>query len=605
MRKMIWPPLMAALGVASAAPAQQGNVAAPPLVRVPGPPVSPEPATNIHEFRPAFVPLVALPLDLGQRSDPIWVKDDKPAADTIARLTLTPLEGVTVEQNVGQGAGKPLLLLRALTGEPARYKTAADLRGEGARRLYCAGGGEAGLPGRIVCLEDRDGDGRFESRATGVGEYGEKAEQLSILGKAAPLPAPVAYRTAAAETLPRHQAVYRNCAKDHDRPRYSLAVTNDDNRVTAAELQDAARAQGGRVDPWRIGALLGRDAPCTRGDEVDRGEAHRPATLADGAVVARLGELVIEVGPKEKGAAVRLLGLRHADRLYRLNRASVLAASEAVTDKQRALALGQKFGRPAIMTAGAIEVAEGPRAVGDVVLTSGFSHGFMGVLTQDTVIRTLFSKRSLPKGTVLYGIPMSSRMTSTRYGLPTASFPNSGMPDPDNVHLTWCVPVQDEAQWTATCLPSQGGDRYTLLKGQRPAFEVTGFSYAADTSTNDGPVPVAVQPGDFGKPLAYRFKIKSIADNVIVLTQETNFGEEVINSRDHHLVRVKGQVSGLIFSGGLVTFSDVEGAPDRVEVRRELPFKLGDPPAINSGIIDLEAVRRVAARRAPAESPAD
>ena len=53
------------------------------------------------------------------------------------------------------------------------------------------------------------------------------------------------------------------------------------------------------------------------------------------------------------------------------------------------------------------------KVAGDTILTAPFKHGYMGVLTEDTVIRTLFSKRSLPKGTLLYGVPMSRTLSTS------------------------------------------------------------------------------------------------------------------------------------------------------------------------------------------------
>lgn len=567
----------------------------PPIVMIPGPPVAPSEPVDIHDLRPAFVPLVALQFDTTQPSDPIWIKGDRPASSLIARVTFRPAETVVVDQDVGQGAGKKLVLLRALAGDQARFRTMAEA--VGAQRIYCADGAALRDWGRIVCFEDRENDGVLDSRIFGVGETGNKAEQLSILGKPEPMATPVRYRPAGPAEIRDIPAAFVNCARGHDRPWWTLAPASLDEKIVGNPLGsppagDGAAAVKGPPSAGEISASALRSSrACEPAERVREGEPLHPGTVPKGAEVVRMGELVVLVGPKEEGAPVRLLGLSEPRRLYRPNFGGFMRASAGSTRRQKELALGQKFDRPVLETAGAAEVNEGRRAVGDTILTAGFRHGYMGVLTQDTVIRTLFSKRSLPAGTVLYGVPMSYS-TMLSYGgrpvkLPTVGF---GTPEPDSVRLVWCVPVQDGEEWSATCLPHQGeADRYTLLKGQKPAFEVIGFSFAANQASNPGAVPVEMKDGDFGKPLSWRFRIKEIADDHIMLTQETLFGDSLISSKDVSIIRTTGGVSGLTFSGGTIAFSEVEGAPDAVNVRLSRPIKIGSDPGIRSGLISFPA----------------
>jgi hypothetical protein len=603
---------LAALAFGTAAVAQHTAPPAPPApTMVPSPPVSPPPPpaapVDVHTLRPAFVPLVAAPLDMAQASDPIWTAGERPAKNVIARLTLRPFETAIVDQDAGQGAGKKLVLLRAYSGDQTFFHTSDELAGTGPRRLYCADGEAVGERLRILCFEDREGDGLFESKAYGLGESGAKAEQLSIVGKSEPLPAPIRYRAAAAGEAPEYRAVFTNCARDHDRPRYSFGVEGGGRANFDALLQAMVENPNGGGSPEaqqrmsELAAALNSNSSgnCRISEKVREGEALYPAGLPEGNAVARLGELVIQVAPKEQGAAVRLLGLREPQRLYRMTYGTIPALEDSVTDKQRRLAISQKFDRPVIVTAGEAKVNEGRHEAGDVILEAGFRHGYMGVLTQDTVIRTLLSKRSLPQGTVLYGMPMSSQRVLTRYGMPVGG-PVRAVPEADDVHLIWCVPVKDEEKWTATCLPTDSTGRYTILKGQRPAFAVTGLSYAAGTSSNEGEVPVRLQDSNFARPLSYRFRIKTLGPAEIVLTQETLFGDEIVDSRDERIPRATGQVSGLLFSDGVISFTAVEGAPNAVMVKTEIPFRADVAPSVGSGIIDMAAVRRQAAARAAA-----
>ena len=556
----------------------------PPQIRIPGPPVSPpQPAdSDIHALRPAFVPLVALPLDTAQASDPIWIRGERPASNVVARMTLRPLETVVVERNVGQGSGRKLVLLRALAGEQARYRIVSDA-GSGKQRIYCADALALREYGRIPCFEDRDGDGALESRIYGLGEAGDKAEQLSILGKAFPMSEPVRYRPAAADEVRESAAAMINCGKGHERPWWRLAPVPAAGSRPAADLTPEQDAQ---LRSEISSAVQRSSGSCEPAERVRQGDPLHPGTVPKGGAVARMGEFVVSIGSKEEGAPVRLLGLVEPDRLYRHYFGGFQRASGGATWKQKALALQQKFDRPVLQTAGTAEVNEGRRVVGDIVLTVGFRHGYMGVLTEDTVIRTLFSKRSLPKGSVLYGVPMSYSTTLSYGGKPLHLPTIGGTPEPDSVRLVWCVPVQDEAQWTATCLPHQGAaDRYTLLKGQKPAFEVTGFTFAANQASNAGAVPVEMQDGDFGRPLSWRFRIKEIAPATLVLSQETMFGDEMISSKDVRISRPSGWTAALLISGGAVIFEEIAGAADAVTVKRGGALRIGLEPRIEAGLL--------------------
>ncbi|HEX8256770.1 MAG TPA: hypothetical protein VF589_03990, partial [Allosphingosinicella sp.] len=146
----------AALALASAAPAQPGGSA--------------ETAAKMHEFRAANVPLVAQPLDLSQKSDPIWVKGERPPGNVIARLALKPVEAIVVAEDVGQGSGQALLAALALAGAAGAYSRTADLQGAREQRIYC-GATPAGTF-KILCLQDQDGDGRLDHAMPGAAEAG-------------------------------------------------------------------------------------------------------------------------------------------------------------------------------------------------------------------------------------------------------------------------------------------------------------------------------------------------------------------------------------------------------------------------------------------------
>lgn len=571
-----------ALGQAptTAPPAPQADTAAPEAA----------PDFDVMNLRAAAVPMAAAPLDMAQSSDPIWMRGDRPARSLIAALTLRPVEAAVIEQDIGQGPGRTLVLSLAVTGAPGALVSRTSLAAFGGERFYCGPGAGPRFEGRIMCLADRNRDGRFEAGAFGLGETVPDWRQLSMIDRVEPLPAPIPYRAAHADELPAVTVDYTNCARDHDRPRYTLAVRSDGPPLTLEELL-RANPETLRTDPElarRVLEQLAQRAPggagCETGEPVARGEALHPATLASGAVVARLGELVIAVGPRDEGAAVRLLGLRNPDRLYRITGIAVTPLSQGVTMRQGELATAQRFNRPVLMLAAEPEVREGPARAGDVIARAEIRHGYMGVLTQDTVIRTLLSRRSLAAGTTLYGIPMSTSRIMTRNGIPIGgTLPGAGAGG--GVHLTWCVPVEDEGAWTATCLPQQDG-RYTILRGQRPAFEVRSMRYDAGTSTNEGDVPVAEREGGFGEPLRYAFTLRAVAADALTIAQDTLFGDRVVSSREHRVPRRPGRPGILRFADGALTLS--EGPDGTIAVRRTDAFRIGaDVMRVVAEVADL------------------
>jgi hypothetical protein len=563
-----------------------------------------EAALDIASIRMATAPLVALPLDLDQASDPIWVRGDRPEANLIATVNLRPVGGVVVEQDLGQGE-RPLILWRAVTGPVDSLLTPAALVEAGGERLYCADGVGPQV-GSILCLVDGDGDGRFEATARGLGEHVPRVADLSLVGPSVPLPEPVPYRTAQPDELPLLVAEYRNCARDHDRPRYYMRLRPEFPIVKPNEAPPAT-PEGLRNDPDLARRVLETVAlirtggfGCEPAERVRSGESLYPGDLERGAVAARLAELVIAVGPRDSGAAVRLVGLRSLDRLYRARGMAVMPVSARPTDRQQQLSLAQRFNRPVLMLAAAPDVREGARTVGDVLFEVPVRHGYTGVLTQDTVIRTLLARRSLPAGTALYGIPMSTRMVTTVNGVPRGDFGGQG--GGGETHLVWCTPVEDEGRWTATCLPTQPG-RYTILRGQRPAFEVRRFSYDAGTSTNDGPVPVVEREADFGRPLRYRFRLDAVEADRIVVTRETLFGEEVVDRQPIQIARHRGETGGIMLAGGAVALA--ASADGGVEVRQVRDFQVGgDVLNVEAGRVEDDPVQEETPPAAkPVEDP--
>jgi hypothetical protein len=540
---------------------------------------------SVHDLQPAHIPLLMAPLDTAQPSAPIWFKGDAPQNRQLAKVSFRPLDAVAIDLGApGAGAG-PLVLWRAIVGRAARFATLSEIREAKDGRTYCAR--PDALKNMFLCFVDADENGSFEGIARGTGERAPGLARLTIVGPPEALPKPLPYRAARPDEIEAIPASFVNCAKDHDRPRYAVQLP----RPKPSEAQIAAIADQltGLDRPAAMAAarrLADRSqgfAPCQESEPVEATGALAAALRPD-AFAVRMDELLVEVGTKDAGAPSRLLGLRDADRLYRLDGAGVAPLSDTLTDAERELAIRQKFDKPVLMTAAGAQVNAGVRGAGDVIATLPVAHGYMGVLTADTTIRTILSSRSVPAGTVVYGVPMSSRLTMTRNGIPMGPW-ETPKPTVDNFDLVWCLPVEDEGRWSATCLPI-GGAGYTILKGQQPAFQVSGLSYSAETSTNDGRPPVKAQPGSFGKPLVLRLRLKSVTATQLVIAQETVFGDALVSTRDRIVPRVAGKASGLIIGGGVIGLSPAAGASDRIEVAAVKPIEPGEDAArVEAGLL--------------------
>src|SRR3546814_7636924 len=70
------------------------------------------------------------------------------------------------------------------------------------------------------------------------------------------------------------------------------------------------------------------------------------------------------------------------------------------------------------IAAGRASIQHGPISVGGKLAIIPFHQAYRGALTQNVSISTLFGKRSLPMGTILYGFPAQSRLTRTVNGIP-------------------------------------------------------------------------------------------------------------------------------------------------------------------------------------------
>jgi len=577
-------------------------------------PVKKEDPLDMLQMTVINIPMQLGNVDLTQESGDLWAKGKRPKANKMMQFPVTPWGAVAPLQTAEFIYEKPLL--RAFEGRATSYRRRGLAEMYQRRPLYC-GDAKEGEKKRIICLVDEDRDGSFDGYAVAAAQGGYSAIQATLLGPFKPLTGKIAYKRLSKENLPSWTITMSNCGKDWDRPHYSLkveAVAQGDadfrkkvskmlsglDRVTAAQLQFLLRR--GVVGPV-----------CEQGDRIEQFSGVEPSRFGEGGILAEVDSFIFSIGAKKTGAPLKLEAVSRPDTLYRVEGSGLIPLAVGLTYKQRDLLTAQKFPKPFIFAKGNFISESGQKTVGEKILGFDIEHGYIGKLTKKITIRTLLNSRSLDVGTLAYGVPMKSSTRVTINGIPQ-SFGRPSRPDRKiNTRLIWCVPVRQERKkfdkygtqtgidviYSDSCIADQGGARHTILKGRTPSFMVSSFGYDADTSTNDGPVPVARAEGNFGASLTMQLRIAGIWSNVIHVKKQIYLGDELASEKLDYLSRSKGQETVMTIAGGKIIFSAPEKetpkgkknrrlkkknwiAEDSVMIRVEGNFEAGKLPTIRS-----------------------
>lgn len=536
---------------------------APALAEVP-----PDPARTIMEAAVVDIPLLLEIADTSPREGMLWTSGDKPQDNLMARLSARPVQVASV-RNAG-AAGQPApLLWRAIPGGKgvATHASALDLKA--APRMFCGGADQKAF----LCWIDSDGDGAFDRTARARTERGSKPYHITLITGAHKLEAPQPYAILADNLRPIVPIEVRNCDKDYDRPRFS-----------------ALSAEDGAV-PVSYGEWHEKDSSltfCRRASQIPP-TAETAAQTPEGGYLAKIGPLTFAIGPK-KNPAFRLIGLTDADALHRLESASLVAVAVGPTPDQAQLMGRQAFPYPPLMTEAGAIVHQGTLSAGQPLATIPFRHAYHGRLTQDVTINTLFGKRSVAAGTVLYGFPGHMRLTMTLNGMPhngptaDSEFRDAGL------ELTWCTPVQGKAPakedlrsagrngWSAACIPYSTMGTHTVLTDLAPAFEITGIAYDAETASNDGRPPVERDDkAAFAEPLRVYYIYDGLDRRDISLIRRIYYGDS-LTSETVMKVTPKGRHATVRIAGAEVEFSITDDA--QLVVKQVSPPVAGVPPEL-------------------------
>lgn len=500
------------------------------------------------------VPLVLGEVAAGQGSATLWAKGDPPADLLLASVTLRPVQAAVLDGGSATATADGVLW-RAFAGGGIVVMRADELQLNSGPRTFCGT-----LPGRplLACFTDEDGNGSFDHVAQALPERGAKPYHVTIIKEAQTLPAPLAYHILPAAQRPTVTVALKNCAKDYDRPRFT-ALSTDDRNLPVASSGFAWQAKDSSFASCRRGAQIA-SVPGTT------------ATAPAGGYLAQIGPLAFAVGPK-KDPRLALVGPVDRQALYRLEGATLVDLGIGRTPGQAQLIAMKKFPYPVLMTDAGASIRDGQVAVGAPVATIPFHHAYRGRLTQDISISTLFGKRSLPAGTVVYGFPAQSRLTVTRNGMPDIETVGDEQYRNINLELTWCAPVHGSEPekpkpdavgrggWSAACIPYSSLGNHTIIADMQPAFSVMGVMYDASTSSNDGPPPIRREDATtFEQPLRLEYVYKGRDGEFITLAEQVTFGGQLTSSKPVRLYAPQGRVGATVAGASLDLTAETGGA---------------------------------------------
>lgn len=483
----------------------------------------------INEATIVDIPFVLDDIGASQAGAILWVKGEKAPSPLLASFTIKPVQVARLD-----GTTDGPILWRAFPGNTnSRANTLNLATGP---RYFC--GAPTNRTG-ISCLIDKDANGTFDQVAAAHTERGTKPYHVTFLMGAQPLAKPLAYHALADDLRPSVKIELNNCGRDYDRPRF-VALSAADRNIPAATRMG-----------WQ--AKDSSFASCRRGNQI--APVPGSTTVApSGGYIGQIGPMAFTVGPKQN-PQLALVGPVDAQALYRLEGASLVDISIGNTPDQTTLLGMKKYPYPTLMADAGTVIHEGPVPVGGKVATVPFHHAYRGRLTQAITISTLFGKRSLPASTVVYGFPAKSSITRISRGIPDMDVLDDDDYRTVNRELTWCAPLQasgaekqkpaemGRGNWSAACIPYSALGNHTIITNLQPAFSVTGVSYNAATSSNDGPPPIHREDtASFEQALRLEYIYEGREGEFINLSEQVYFGSQLTSSKAVKLYATSGNI---------------------------------------------------------------
>ena len=549
----------------------------------------------MHKLRGIDVPFrLLMPTDADLAAHPatrVWHKGKMPKKTLLARLYTRPISEAATTITDKEGREVELRLAEAAWRSTNDPKPVFAQSGA----IYCSKAAKEEEDKDTVslgdfCLVDEDVDGTFDAFVNAEGETRRgTVHGLHIVGPPLPLATPAPYTIAADNTL-THTVEWHTCGKDWDRPLFVRHIIEGKTEMSA-ETDIRARRWGSYCEK--------------------AGENISIVPLEKKAIVSELGPLALEIGSKKRGAKATIRKLLDDSTEYREESGKIVPTTVGMTPMHVRIATVQQFDIKPYLFDGRQSRAEGEFGTDEVFLTLGFRHGYTGVVDSDVVIRTLLSKRSVEEGAFVYAVPAEKR-TVLVGGYAGETILGPQVKRTMNTALVWCLPDREEKPikirknrsfvetgeveviWTATCLPENSAGNHTVLKDQSPALAVNNLRMEASISTNDGPPPVTqTEQADFGAPLSFRYRVKSVSKRLVTLTEEVMLGDEVTSSKEVLLAILGKDGAPVTAAGGqfLLKITEGEDGADPKFTLEELrPVEEGESARVQG--VDIMAMLR-------------
>ena len=400
-----------------------------------------------------MIPVEVLPIDPALTTGAVWLRYARIGQPQIALQPARVAGGITV----GSG-GRSRVYVLALLGEVERNADGTlklDVAPD--RRAWC----ELATLGRpfVDCFQDVDDDGTLDTVRQGA--LGNP-EPLSLNRVGEPTPSePVAYRAAPIDVLPQYQVGYESC-----RSQTGATISAD------SELRYSTIVR--RTDQRR---LVDSFSYCN-----DIGKLVE--TREDGDSIFQFGRFKVLLHPQGEEILTTLLeGIAPGTLLggLRMDRPLTDAMDVATRTAEQAPQ------RPSLFLVAAPTQVATEVSAGEHILVAEVAHGITGTLAVEAKAGGWGNKATIPAGTPLFGVAMSS-------GGMTAFF------DPQ---IVWCAPQRDGEWMISLCFAGA-----VLVRNPLP--------YVAESlmvSSSDGGVmaPVVTRgPVDFGAPLLLTLRFDGV-----------------------------------------------------------------------------------------------
>jgi hypothetical protein len=424
------------------------------------------PTARAEEPLPAMIPVEMLEVDPALATGELWRGTVKWTEPPVALQPARVARAIAIDK---AGAKSPILAL-ALLGAPER-------KADGSLNLDVASNHQAwcelsrfGIT-RVDCFQDLDSDGKLETIRYGwLGN--EEPLTLNRVEATARATDPVVYRAARADELPPFQIGYVSCARSGTR-------ANPESKFRYSTI---IRRVGGGLGTGSTPAVCDQFATLLE-------------TRAEGDFLYQFGRFKIEVRQQQEKFTTKLIeGIAPGTLLGHLRTGQPLQdAAEAQPKRAEA-----GVSKPALYLVSPPVVSHTEVKAGEQFLSAEVAHGLTGRLVNDAMTKGWSKSLTLPAGTPLFGVVMSS----------------SGRPSSYDADIIWCAPGRNAKEKPVAQCFARAAAGYQLVENPLPHT----VEYLSVGSTRSVAAPVVERgAADFGGPLLLSIRYTSANKKYVTL----------------------------------------------------------------------------------------